>query len=103
MAQISACTSCRAIVNFESGFPWQYFYARIPPDKIDPEGYVEEVWIEARPNEIEFKGQAYYLSDPLPPSVFQGKAWIERFEVSEQQPSLRPSSEMKVKYWVNPS
>ena len=93
---------CQAIVNFKSGFPWQYFNAVIPSDKIDTEGYVEEVWIKARPVEREFNGHKYLLSDPLPPSIFQGNAWIERFELSVQKPSLRPSEKLKVRYWIDP-
>ena len=37
---------CRAIVEFDDGSNWQPTHAYIPPEKINSEGYVEEVWID---------------------------------------------------------
>ena len=41
---------CLAIVEFDDGTNWQEMLAHIPPEAIDSEGYVEEVWIA--PEEI---------------------------------------------------
>ena len=38
---------CLAIVEFDDGSNWQEMLAHIPPETINAEGYVEEVWIAA--------------------------------------------------------
>ena len=91
---------CRAIVEYDNGFPWQPFHANIPPGGIDSEGYVEEVWISERLVEHELNGERHLIMIPLPSSIYRGKARIDRFEYTPQGHTLRPSSELEVKYRI---
>ena len=91
---------CKAIVEYDNEFPWQPFHAHIPPGGIDSEGYVEEVWISERLVKHELNGEIYLIINPLPSSIYHGKAWIDRFEYTPQGETLFPSSEMIVKYQI---
>ena len=91
---------CRAIVEYKNGFPWQPFNAIIPPNAINLDGYVEEVWIEGKTKKSEFDGDAYLVLPALPPSIYAGEAWIDRFELSPQDPTLRPNLKLSVKYFI---
>ena len=91
---------CRVIVEYKNMFPWQPFNAIIPPNAINSDGYVEEVWIEGRPRKSEIDGDTYLVLPALPPSIYAGEAWIDRFELSPQDPTLRPSLKLSVKYFI---
>ena len=94
---------CRAIVEFDDGSNWQPTHAYIPPEKINSEGYVEEVWIDLDRLDIkqrEDNGEVHYLITP---------GWlanlnmsrVDRFEVFEQEPSLIPDPKLIVRYRIN--
>ena len=94
---------CRAIVEFDDGSNWQPTQAYIPPEKINSEGYVEEVWICLDPLDMERQddnGEVHYLITP---------GWlanlnmsrVDRFEVFEQEPSLVPDPKLIVRYMIN--
>ena len=91
---------CRVIVEYKNTFPRQSFNALIPSNAINSDGYVEEVWIAGKARESEFAGDTYLVLPALPSSIYAGEAWIDRFELSPQDPKLRPSSKLSVKYIV---
>ena len=91
---------CIAIVEFNDGTNWQWVHANIPPEKINSEGYVEEVQIA---NESLFihkekvDGEVYSLIHPNWLVTFN-TARITKFEISDQKPRLLPSSNLIVRY-----
>ena len=91
---------CRAVVEYENRLLWQPFNAIIPPNAINLDGYVEEVWIEGKAKKSEIDGDTYLVLSALPSSIYTGKAWIDRFELSPQDPTLRPSLKLSVKYFI---
>ena len=104
LRESNSLINCRAVVEFNNGDPGQYFHAVIPSNRINADGYVEEVWIDAQTIETcDFYGETHSLIYPLNRSIFIGDAWIDSFELSPQQYRLRPSSNMLVKIRINPS
>lgn len=94
---------CRAIVEYSDRSNWQPYKAVIPPGGINSEGYVEEVWIDARLQEREVDGEKHLIINPSPvPIISLGECWIDRFELSPSETTLRPSSELEVKFWITP-
>lgn len=91
---------CLAIVEFDDGSNWQEMLAHIPPEAINAEGYVEEVWIAAEDisiDEREVNGEGHSLLSPgwlLNLNI--GK--IGRFVVSRQELGLLPSPNLVVRY-----
>ena len=95
---------CTAIVEFDDGSNWQWVHADIPPDKINSEGYVEEVWIASESvftHEEEVNGEVYSLIHPNWLVVFNN-ARITCFEIAnaKQKPRLLPSSNLIVRYRI---
>ena len=90
----------RAIVEFEDGSNWQWVHVDIPPGKIDPEGYVEEVWVASDSVFIhreEVNGVVHSLIHPNWLVAFNG-AKIDRIRINDQKPPLLPSSKLIVRY-----
>ena len=93
--------NCRAIIEYSDGSTSHYFSAVIPPGGINSEGYVEEVWIDARLQEYEVDGSKHQIINPPPiPIVTSSECWIDRFEWFPNKPLLRPSSEIDVKFRI---
>ena len=94
---------CRAIVEFDDGSNWQPTHAYIPSEKINSEGYVEEVWINLDRLDIkqrEDNGEVHYLITPGWLANLN-IARVDRFEVFEQEPSLIPVPKLVVRYIIN--
>lgn len=94
---------CIAIVEYEDGSNWQEVEADIPPEGINSEGYVEQVWIAPESifiNKEKVNGEVYSLIHPNWLVVFNN-ARIDRFRVSRQEVSLLPSPKLIVKYRIN--
>ena len=94
---------CMAIVEFDDGTNWQEMLAHIPPEAIDSEGYVKEVWIapeEISIDEIEVNGEVHSLLSPgwlLDLNI----AKIGRFVVSKQEVGLLPNRNLVVRYRID--
>ena len=84
---------CLAIVEFDDGTNWQEMLAYIPPEAIDSEGYVKEVWIapeETSIDEKEVNGEKHLILSTgwlLDLNI----AKIRRLVVSKQEVGLLPS------------
>ena len=99
LRESSQLIKCRAIVEFEDGANWQWVHADIPPDKINSEGYVEEVWISSESvfaHDGEFNGEVHSLIHPDWLVAFNN-AKITRFEISHGK-NLHPSNKLIVRY-----
>ena len=82
---------------------WQPTHAYILPEKINSEGYVEEVWIDLDRLDIkrrEDNGEVHYLITPGWLANLN-IARVDRFEVFEQEPSLIPDTKLVVRYKIN--
>ena len=94
---------CLAIVEFDDGSNWQEMLAHIPPEAINPEGYVEEVWIAPEDMSIDEKvvnGKVHFLLS-TGWLVDLNIAKIGRFVVSKQELGLLPSPNLVVKYRID--
>ena len=94
---------CRAIVEFDNGSNWQDMLAHIPPDGINSEGYVEEVWIAPEDMSIDetvVNGKLHFLLH-TGWLVDLNIAKIDRFVVSDQELGLLPGSKLVVKYRID--
>ena len=90
----------RAIVEFDDGTNWQWVHADIPPNKIDSDGYVEEIWVASDSVLIhreEVNGVVYSLIHPNWLVAFNG-ARIDRIQIDDQKLGLLPSSKLIVRY-----
>ena len=94
---------CLAIVEYEDGTNWQDILAHIPPDAINPEGYVEEVWIAPEDisiDEKEVNGKVHLLLSTVW-LLDLNRAKIDRFNGLNDEFSLLPSLNLVVKYRID--
>ena len=94
---------CLAIVEYEDGTNWQDILAHIPPEAINPEGYVEEVWIAPEDisiDEKEVKGKVHFLLSSIW-LLDLNNAKIDRFVVTKGELGLLPSKKLVVKYRID--
>lgn len=91
-----------AIVEYNDETNWQSVFGYIPPEKINSEGYVEEVWIASESLSVEkeeVNGEVYSLLVPGWLVDFN-EARIDRFV----DPNLLPNRNLVVKYRIpNPN
>lgn len=90
----------RAIVEFDDGTNWQEVHVDIPPNKIDSDGYVEEIWVASDSVFIhreEVNGVVYSLIHPNWLVAFNGSR-IDRIQIDDQKPRILPSPKLIVRY-----
>lgn len=93
---------CKAVMEYPNGFPFQHLEAAIPPDGIDSDGYVKEIWVVVPMDIREVEGGTHRIIEPMfHTSISDITCWIDRFELSEDQPCLLPSPLIKVCYWIS--
>ena len=89
-----------ATVEFDDGTNPQWVHVDIPPNKIDSEGYVEEIWVASDSVFIhreEVNGVVYSLIHPNWLVAFN-RARIARIQIDDQKLGLLPSSKLIVRY-----
>ena len=89
-----------AIVEFDDGTNPQWVHVDIPPNKIDSDGYVEEIWVASDSVFIhreKVNGVVYSLIHPNWLVDFNG-ARIARIQIDDQKLGLLPSSKLIVRY-----
>ena len=94
---------CLAIVEYKDGTNWQDILAHIPPEAINPEGYVEEVWIAPEDisiDEKEVKGKVHFLLSSTW-LLDLNNAKIDRFVGLNHEFCLLPSPQLVVKYRID--
>ena len=94
---------CLAIVEYDDGSNSQEMLTHIPPEAINPEGYVEEVWIapeEMSIDKVEVNGKVHSLLSAVW-LVDLNISKIDRFVVTKGELGLLPSPNLVVKYRID--
>ena len=103
LRETTTLIKCRAIVEYDDGTNWQDILAHIPPEAIDSEGYVEEVWIAPEDisiDEVEVKGKVHFLLSTVW-LLNLNSAKIDRFVGFNHEFCLLPNPNLVVKYRID--
>lgn len=102
LRESTTLTECRAYIRYDDGLNPEWQKADIPPGAINPEGYVEEVWIapeEMSIDKVEVNGEVHLVL--FPGWLTDTRAKVESFEVFENEPYLLPSPNLSIRYRID--